>query len=78
LSPCLFQEAADKHLLARPPFISLNMGLVLTGLANLAIMSPWWTEFGSGPLMPVMLGTWGAAAAAGAWGELTAADPDPP
>lgn len=71
------QEAADKMHLDKPPYITLNMGLVLTGLINVAILSPWWTQFSAGPIMPLMLGTWAAAAVVGAWGELTPTSADP-
>ncbi|BDA43129.1 hypothetical protein COCOBI_04-1400 [Coccomyxa sp. Obi] len=65
------KEAADRRHLDRPPYITLNMGLALTGLINVAILSPWWTQYSAGPVMPLMLGTWAAAAAVGIWGELT-------
>ncbi|CAL8468876.1 g8417 [Coccomyxa elongata] len=71
------KEAADRRHLDRPPYITLNMGLALTGLINVAILSPWWTQYSAGPVMPLMLGTWAAAAAVGIWGELTPTSADP-
>lgn len=63
--------------LDRPPYITLNMGLVLIGLLNVAILSPWWTQYSAGPVMPLLLGTWAAAAVVGVWGELTPTSADP-
>lgn len=71
------QEAADHHKLDRLPYTTLNMGLALTGLINVAILSPWWTQYSAGPVMPLMLGTWAAAAAVGIWGDLNPNTADP-
>lgn len=64
------QEAADVGTLFKPQFLDLNMGLSITGLLHLVVLTPWWLHGYSGPVMPYVLGTWAAAFAVGTWGAL--------
>jgi hypothetical protein len=69
------QEAADSRMLGQAPFRALNMGLVITGLAHVITLMPWWNPCNAGPYMPYMVGLWAAVAGAGALGFLSQPQP---
>lgn len=62
-------------MLAQLPFKTLNLGLVVTGLAHVVTLTPWPNSCNAGPYMPYAVGLWAAAAAVGAWGFLSRAKP---
>lgn len=61
------QEAAADNILSETRFKLLNIGLFTAGAGHLLILGP---RFGdsatAGPLLPLILGTWGVAALLGA------------
>jgi hypothetical protein len=48
------------------PYKALSIGLLLLGIANWAVLFPWWSHQHAGPAMPYVLSFWAAAAAMGA------------
>lgn len=48
------QEGADVGILRAAPFKTLNVGLLALGIANWAVLLPWWMHNQEGADLPLL------------------------